>query len=471
MIDILLTGAVIGSTFFTLFLLTLPSQYDPAVEKHNVASNERKEDEQSNNKLKARVQILVLGDIGQSPRMQYHALSIAKNGGFAEIIGYRESDPHPGLLTNSSIAITPIPPPPRRFQTSNKLLFLLFAPLKVIWQICYLWFILGYRTKPAKWLLLQNPPSLPTLAIAKAMCFLRNTKLIIDWHNFGYSILSLKLGPAHPLVKISKIYEFFFGRNATAHLTVTKALSDVLTQDHGVTSPVLVLHDRPAGHFQPLSVNRRSTVLSSLGVTAPYADSIRNGATKLIISSTSWTPDEDFSLLLDALVDYAARSTTRATKLPNILAVITGKGPQKEYYLSRIDTLKREGKLLNVTILTAWLTIEDYASLLAAADLGVSLHTSSSGVDLPMKVLDMFGAGLPVVGWDKFEAWPELVHDGINGKGFRSVGQLTDLFVTLLGADGTQLSILKDGALREGHRRWDDEWNPIAGRLLDLYTD
>lgn len=39
-------------------------------------------------KRSTRVQVLVLGDIGRSPRMQYHALSIAKNGGLVDLVGY-----------------------------------------------------------------------------------------------------------------------------------------------------------------------------------------------------------------------------------------------------------------------------------------------------------------------------------------------------------------------------------------------
>lgn len=310
----------------------------------------------------------------------------------------------------------------------------------------------------------QNPPSIPTLAIAQYMCLFRNTRLIIDWHNFGYSILALKLGDAHPIVKISKIYEQFCARSAAAHFTVTNAMAKVLKNSFGVNA--LPLHDRPPKHFQPLSQNQRSSFLSRLPETAEYAKELQAGTRKLIVSATSWTPDEDFSLLLNALVIYST-ATTSNPALPKILAIITGKGPQKDHYLSQIARLNKEGKLSNIDIKTAWLSMEDYASLLGAADLGISLHTSSSGVDLPMKVVDMFGTGLPVLGWSKFEAWPELVTEDVNGKGFGSVEELSDLLAKVFGSD-EKLARLREGALLECERRWDEEWDPVAGRLLGL---
>ena len=72
--------------------------------------------------------------------------------------------------------------------------------------------------------------------------------------------------------------------------------------------------------------------------------------------------------------------------------IITGKGPEKEKYLNIIS----KTKFKRVRIETKWLTAEDYPKLLASADLGICMHYSSSGLDLPMKVVDMFSQQLPV---------------------------------------------------------------------------
>jgi beta-1,4-mannosyltransferase len=50
----------------------------------------------------------------------------------------------------------------------------------------------------------KNPPSIPTLAIVYFVGWVYGSKVIIDWHNLGYSVLALKLGSTHPFVKIAR---------------------------------------------------------------------------------------------------------------------------------------------------------------------------------------------------------------------------------------------------------------------------
>jgi hypothetical protein len=86
------------STFFTILLLTLPKQYDPwstdetvpSVDKNGKELEKLKDGRAPAKRIKrVTVQIVVLGDIGRSPRMQYHALSIAKHGGKVFLVGYQ----------------------------------------------------------------------------------------------------------------------------------------------------------------------------------------------------------------------------------------------------------------------------------------------------------------------------------------------------------------------------------------------
>lgn len=384
---------------------------------------------------------------------------------------FAESALLPDLASSSNVRVCALAPPPAVLKSVP---FLVAGPLKVLWQVASLLYVLSYATSPAAWLLVQNPPSIPTLAIAAVTCALRNTRLMIDWHNYGWTILAGTRGASHPFVRLSKYYETFFGRIAPdANLTVTHAMLRQLQRaPYNIQSPIVALHDRPAAIFKPISpsspdaLSTRHDYLSSIPETHDFADAILSGSVRLLVSSTSWTPDEDFSILLDALVQYAFSSSSSVP----LLVVITGRGPQKEMYLSKIAHLSSNGQLSNVTIRTAFLSFDDYAHLLSAADLGICLHMSSSGVDLPMKVVDMFGAGLPVLAYSGYESFNELVHEGKNGCGFETSAELSKGIARLLDFEdrGRELARLKAGAIEEGARRWDEAWKETVMPILGL---
>jgi len=101
----------------------------------------------SHNKSK-RVAVLVLGDIGRSPRMQNHAVSLAKAGWEVDLIGFRgNSLIEQVCLTvgaelfadvlelKEKIAIRYLPATPKALTGGGKALFVVMGPLKVLFQI------------------------------------------------------------------------------------------------------------------------------------------------------------------------------------------------------------------------------------------------------------------------------------------------------------------------------------------------
>ncbi|XP_010215548.1 PREDICTED: chitobiosyldiphosphodolichol beta-mannosyltransferase-like [Tinamus guttatus] len=180
------------------------------------------------------------------------------------------------------------------------------------------------------------------------------------------------------------------------------------------------------------------------------------GRPALLISSTSWTEDEDFSVLLKALEDYE-KFINEGIKLPSLVCVITGKGPLKEYYNQLIDKLHFK----HIQICTPWLEAEDYPLLLGSADLGVCLHKSSSGLDLPMKVVDMFGCCLPVCAIH-FECLHELVKHNENGLIFRDSNELAEqlkmLFLDFPTLQG-KLENFRRNLQASKQLRWDESWD------------
>ncbi|KAF8491278.1 glycosyl transferases group 1-domain-containing protein [Gautieria morchelliformis] len=451
--------------------------------------------------------VVVLGDIGRSPRIMYHAQSFALNGFETYVVGYKGSRE---VLT-SHVRFVYLSEPPAFIARMSHRLFLLLAPVKVLFQLVTIIAALFYRIEHApEFILVQNPPSIPTLALVWLAGMLRGSKIIIDWHNLGYSILALKLGNNHILVRLAKKFEMAFGRSAFAHLFVTRAMKDYLAVEWSLHGYKIVFHDRPPTHFHSSSPSevhdlfcritpslartlptflppfnlptstpvttllpqdsRSSSYDSSILSTSSPLPALRADRPALVVSSTSWTEDEDFSILIAALAQYEQQARLQekhdSGHLPKLLVIVTGKGPLRERYMREMREVEETRHWEWVRCRSLWLEPEDYPLLLGSADVGVSLHASSSALDLPMKVVDMFGCGLPVLALD-FKCLGELVVDGRNGLVFRTADELASHLASTLASfpRSPRLSALQ--AFFSNKSDWDwCTWNENWDRVL-----
>ena len=94
-----------------------------------------------------------------------------------------------------------------------------------------------------------------------------------------------------------------------------------------------------------------------------HLPTLRAERTALLVSSTSWTADEDFGLLLEALDIYNRVASAEGERsLPRVLVVITGKGPLKEMHMAKIQEAQQAWDF--VRCVSAWLDNADYPLLL-----------------------------------------------------------------------------------------------------------
>ena len=395
--------------------------------------------------------------------MQYHARALADSGAEVDLVGHVASEMPPEIARDARIRVHALPSP--ACASRHRLprpLFLVTALWNLARQTVALLATLERTVGTGDVILVQTPPALPTLGVALLAARRRRARLVIDWHNLAWAMLALRLGSRHPVVRLARAAERALGRRAHAHLCVSRALAAELAR-WGIRGAT-VLRDRPAAAFVPVPPDDRRIFLHRLAprLAVPgLCDGNGGRRPALIVSPTSWTADEDFRMLVDAAVRWDERvRAERDASFPPLAIVVTGDGPLRTEYERRFAALRLE----RVYLRTLWLAPAEYPRFLGAADLGLCLHRSASGLDLPMKIADLAGAGVPVVALDYGPCLRELLRDGDNALLFRTGDELVECLRRLFRGfphHTALLDRLRAGLAAEAAERWTDAAAPL----------
>jgi beta-1,4-mannosyltransferase len=397
--------------------------------------------------------------------MQYHAHALAAQGVDVDLIGYRGVPLPRALERHPRITVHRLTAPRLRSRSGrSQVLYAAAAFLDGLRASIALMRRLLTLQK-ADVLLVQNPPALPMLHVAMIVTRLRGARFVIDWHNLGFSILALRLGRRHVGVRFARWLEMTAARTADGHLSVSRGCARFLADRFGI--PVArVLYDRPASVFTPLAPADRDRVRHALFTRL----SVRmGGSVGFIVCPTSWTEDEDFDLAIEAVQRLEERirgweAGTPGRRFTDLLILVTGDGARRAEFERRFAGLPSR----RVQLRTRWLDPEDYPRIVGSADLGLCLHRSSSGVDIPMKVADLFGAGVPVCALDYGACLAERVRHGDNGLLYSTAQQLAEVLFDLFEAFPAQATLdrLRAGARRAARPTWEEGWNLEARPVL-----
>ena len=398
--------------------------------------------------------------------MQYHALALAVNAGDVDLVGLEGAEVPPTLSAEPRIHLHRLPD--RAFVTraaGGVRRFVFGSVMRAVMQGVRLFTVLMRLPRPGL-ILVQNPPAVPTLAVAWLVARLRGARLVIDWHNLAHTVAAIRLGDDHRAVRAIARSERRWARRADGHLAVSRELAAWLQREYGIA--VRVVYDRPARAFAPVTAAEAGSMWARLAAQGVLP------ATRvpLAVCPTSWTPDEDFDLLLEAL-ERADRTlggnfgggNPSGLPDPKLSVLLTGRGALRASFEARVA--KRH--FTSILVRTAWLEPADYPLVVGMADVGLCLHQSSSGLDLPMKVQDFRGAAVPVAAFAYAPVLGEVLTVGQEGVTFRDPGELAALLVLLAAPLPHGDALARPRAWLREHpaTRWDDEWLSAARTSLN----
>lgn len=79
-----------------------------------------------------------------------------------------------------------------------------------------------------------------------------------------------------------------------------------------------------ASRLVPYSKATAKTTSEQTPIPRPFPLPPRRDRPALIVSGTSWTADEDFGILLNAMDEYEEKAQAKDAKLPRVVCIITG---------------------------------------------------------------------------------------------------------------------------------------------------
>lgn len=394
--------------------------------------------------------------------MQYHALALAVNHGEVDLIGLEGAPLHAALTAEPRIHSHRLSDSVFRSRASRgRTRFVWMSAARVSMQASALLSMLLRLPRPDL-ILVQNPPALPTLAVAWMVARIRRARFVIDWHNLSHTMLAVRLGEGHRAVRALKRSERRWARRADAHLAVSQSLADWLQREWQITATVI--YDRPTATFTKPSLDAANDLWQRL------ARDLNLGPRRIpiVVAPTSWTLDEDVDLLLEALEraerTLAARLGKADGATPDLAVLLTGRGEMRADFERR--AARRDFK--RIAVRTVWLEPADYPTLIGMADAGLCLHQSSSGLDLPMKLADFRGAGVPACAFDYAPVLGEVLTPGHEGVTFHEPGQLATVLMALATADLSAVPAFaasRTWLAANPSERWDEQWTRAATTL------